>query len=137
MHEAQPALRRELRLWHLILFNVSAVAGVRWLASAAHAGPGSLTLWLLAALAFLLPSALVVSTLSARFPEEGGERGGALLICPLGMPVTEFAAPLDARYNPGAVRGTGIGQGVVVCVDRPNTGQSDSPASPDHGARDD
>ncbi len=67
-----PALRRELRLWHLVLFNLSAIAGVRWLAAAAHAGPGSLTLWLLAAAAFFLPSALVVSSLSARFPEEGG-----------------------------------------------------------------
>jgi amino acid transporter len=72
MSESQPALRRELRLWHLVLFNLSAVAGVRWLAAAAHAGPGSLTLWLLSALAFFLPSALVVASLSARFPEEGG-----------------------------------------------------------------
>ncbi len=72
MPENQPALRRELRLWHLVLFNISAVAGVRWLAAAAHIGPGSLALWLLAALAFFLPSALVVSSLSARFPEEGG-----------------------------------------------------------------
>ena len=72
MIEAQPALRRELRLWHLVLFNISAVIGVRWLAPVAHTGPGSLTLWLLASLAFLLPSALVVSSLSARFPDEGG-----------------------------------------------------------------
>src|SRR5579871_3709091 len=72
MSDAQPALRRELRLWHLVLFNVSAVAGIRWLAAAAQVGPGSLTLWLLAALTFFLPSALVVSSLSARFPEEGG-----------------------------------------------------------------
>src|ERR1700687_2354279 len=67
-----PALRRELRLRPLVLFHISAIAGVRWLAAAAHAGPGSLTLWLLAAVAFFLPSALVVSSLSARFPEEGG-----------------------------------------------------------------
>ena len=72
MPESRPELRRELRLWHLVLFNISAVAGVRWLAAAAHAGPGSITLWLLSALAFFLPSALVVSSLSARFPEEGG-----------------------------------------------------------------
>ena len=72
MPEGRPELPRELRLWHLVLFNISAVAGVRWLAAAAHAGPGSLTLWLLSALAFFLPSALVVSSLSARFPEEGG-----------------------------------------------------------------
>ncbi|HYL75247.1 MAG TPA: APC family permease [Bryobacteraceae bacterium] len=67
-----PTLRRELRLWHLILFNVSAVVGIRWLAAAAQVGPGSLSLWLLAVLAFFLPSALVVASLSARFPEEGG-----------------------------------------------------------------
>ena len=72
MIEAQPALRRELRLWHLVLFNFSAIIGVRWIAPAAHTGPGSLTLWLLASLAFLLPSALVVSTLSAKCPDEGG-----------------------------------------------------------------
>jgi glutamate:GABA antiporter len=72
MAASQPALRRELKLWHLVLFNISAVAGVRWLAAAAHAGPGSLLLWLIAALGFFLPSALVVSALSQRFPEEGG-----------------------------------------------------------------
>ncbi len=70
--EAQPALRRELRLWHLVLFNIAAVAGIRWLAAAAHVGPGSLTLWVLAAAGFFLPSALVIASLSARFPEEGG-----------------------------------------------------------------
>jgi amino acid transporter len=70
--EARPELRRELRLWHLVLFNISAVAGIRWLAAAAHVGPGSLALWLLAALLFFLPSALVIASLSARFPEEGG-----------------------------------------------------------------
>ncbi|HLG97383.1 MAG TPA: APC family permease [Bryobacteraceae bacterium] len=72
MIERQPVLRRELRFWHLVLFNLSAIVGVRWLASAAHAGAGSLTLWLLAAAAFLVPSALVVASLSARFPDEGG-----------------------------------------------------------------
>ncbi|HTC89714.1 MAG TPA: APC family permease, partial [Bryobacteraceae bacterium] len=69
---SQPALRRELRLWHVVLFNISAVVGVRWLAAAAQAGPGSLLLWLVAALAFFLPCALVVSSLSQRYPQEGG-----------------------------------------------------------------
>src|SRR5271156_3424377 len=72
MTSSAPALRRELRVWHLVFFNISAVAAVRWLAAAAHAGPGSITLWLLATGAFFLPSALVVSSLSARFPDEGG-----------------------------------------------------------------
>ncbi len=68
----QPALRRELRLFDVVLFNISAVVGVRWLAAAAHAGPESLALWLIAALAFFLPSALVVSAMTRKFPEEGG-----------------------------------------------------------------
>jgi len=68
----QPALRRELKLWHVVAFNLSALLGVRWLAAAAHAGPGSLVLWLVAALAFLLPCALVISSLSQKFPQEGG-----------------------------------------------------------------
>src|SRR5208282_4550329 len=69
---SQPALRRELKLWHVVALNLSALLGVRWLAAAAHAGPGSLLLWLIAALAFLLPCALVISSLSKRFPQEGG-----------------------------------------------------------------
>ncbi len=69
---SQPALRRELKLWHVVSFNLSALLGVRWLAAAAHAGPGSLALWFVAALAFLLPCALVISALSERFPQEGG-----------------------------------------------------------------
>ena len=72
MAASPPALRRELRLWHVVMLNISAVAGIRWLAAAAHAGPGSLLLWLVAALAFFLPSALVISSLSQRFPQEGG-----------------------------------------------------------------
>lgn len=65
-------LRRELGLRDLVLFNIAAVAGIRWLAAAAHAGPGSITLWVLAAVAFFVPSALAVSALSRRFPEQGG-----------------------------------------------------------------
>lgn len=72
MPESHPALKRELRLWDLVFFNVSAVAGIRWIAASAHAGPGSISLWVLAALFFFVPSVRVVASLSARFPEEGG-----------------------------------------------------------------
>lgn len=72
MPEAQPALRRELGLWDLVLFNIAAVVGIRWLAAAAHAGPASISLWILAAVFFFIPSALAVSALTAKFPEEGG-----------------------------------------------------------------
>jgi len=65
-------LRRELGLRDLVLFNIAAVIGIRWLAAAAHTGSGSLGLWALAAVLFFVPSALAVAGLSARFPEEGG-----------------------------------------------------------------
>ena len=72
MAEAAPSLRRELRLRDLIFLNITAVASVRWVAAAAHAGPGSISLWVLAIAAFFVPSALVVASLSQRFPDEGG-----------------------------------------------------------------
>lgn len=72
MADAGPALKRELRLWDLVFLNIAAVASVRWLGAAAHAGPGSITLWMLAIAGFFVPSAFVVSALSQRFPDEGG-----------------------------------------------------------------
>lgn len=65
-------LTRELRLRDLVFFDICAIISLRWIAAAAHAGPGSLFLWIIAAVFFFLPSALVVASLSRRFPEEGG-----------------------------------------------------------------
>ena len=72
MPDPAPSLKRELRLVDLVFLNIAAVASVRWVASAAHAGPGSITLWIIAIAAFFVPSALVVVSLARRFPEEGG-----------------------------------------------------------------
>ena len=66
------SLNRALGLRDLVLFNLVAVLGLRWLATAAKAGPSAITLWLLAALFFFVPQGLVVGELSSRFPEEGG-----------------------------------------------------------------
>jgi len=65
-------LKRVLRLGDLVLFNVVAVLGLRWVATSAKAGPSSLVLWLLAALLFFIPQGIAVITLASRFPEEGG-----------------------------------------------------------------
>lgn len=67
-----PSLRRELRLRDLVFFDICAIVSLRWVAAAAHAGPGSFVLWIIAAVFFFLPSAMTVSSLSRRFPEEGG-----------------------------------------------------------------
>ncbi len=65
-------LERVLTLRDLIFFNVVAIFGLRWVALAAASGPSSLTLWILAAIAFFIPHALCVATLSSSIPEEGG-----------------------------------------------------------------
>ncbi len=77
-HPAKPQgdpirqLRKEMGFWDVLLFNIATVLGPRWIAAAAHNGASSISLWILAAVGFFLPSALVINELSSRFPEEGG-----------------------------------------------------------------
>jgi len=65
-------LRREMGFWDVLLFNIATVLGPRWIAAAGHNGTSSISLWLLAAVLFFVPMALVINELSSRFPEEGG-----------------------------------------------------------------
>jgi amino acid transporter len=58
--------------WDVLLFNIAAVLGPRWVAAAAHNGTSSISLWVLAALLFFLPTALIIIELSTRYPAEGG-----------------------------------------------------------------
>lgn len=65
-------LKKSLKLFDLVMFNVVAIVGLRWTAMAAGAGPSSLVLWLIALLLFFIPSALIVVELSSAYPQEGG-----------------------------------------------------------------
>jgi amino acid transporter len=67
-----PQLERRLTLRDLVLFNFVAIIGISWVATAAKAGPGSITLWVLAAALFFVPQGLAVIQLAADLPEEGG-----------------------------------------------------------------
>jgi amino acid transporter len=58
--------------WDVLLFNISTVLGPRWIAAAAHTGQSSISLWVIAAVIFFVPSGLVITELSTRFPHEGG-----------------------------------------------------------------
>src|SRR5438105_5128802 len=69
---AEPQLRREMGFWDVLLFNIAAVLGPRWIAAAAHNGPSSISLWVFAALFFFVPTALTIVELSTRYPNEGG-----------------------------------------------------------------
>jgi len=66
------ALKRELGLRDLTLFAIGCVISVRWLPIAAHAGPGSMTLWLLAAVFFVVPLTIAEAALVAKYPGAGG-----------------------------------------------------------------
>jgi len=65
-------LRKEMGLLDVVLFNIAAVLGPRWIARAAHVGETSLTMWVVAALFFFVPTALVINELATRYPHEGG-----------------------------------------------------------------
>src|SRR5207244_9631869 len=67
-----PQLPRVMGFWDVLLFNISTVLGPRWIAAAAHNGASSISLWIIAAVFFFVPTALVIVDLSSRFPEEGG-----------------------------------------------------------------
>jgi amino acid transporter len=65
-------LRRVMGFWDVLLFCIASVLGPRWIATAARNGQSSISLWILAAVLFFVPTAFIVVELSTRFPEEGG-----------------------------------------------------------------
>jgi amino acid transporter len=70
--EAGGGLRRELGLRDVTLFATTCVMGTRWIPAAAHAGPGTVTLWLITAVFFMAPLAVAVGALAAKYPGAGG-----------------------------------------------------------------
>jgi amino acid transporter len=63
---------RALGLRDVVLMNIVAVVGMRWIARGARTGPPSVTLWILAWIAFFVPLAVACSALARRYPEQGG-----------------------------------------------------------------
>src|SRR5438874_11694068 len=67
-----PQLRRALTFGDLFLFYIVTGFSLRWIATAAAAGPSALVMWLIAALGLFVPLVFTVLELSSRYPEEGG-----------------------------------------------------------------
>ena len=63
---------RVMGLADLVMFYVVTGVSLRWIATAASAGPSSIVVWGGAWLCFYVPLALSVLELSARYPQEGG-----------------------------------------------------------------
>ena len=72
MAETGNGLKRELGLRDVTLFAGACIMGTRWIPAAAHAGPGSVTLWLMTAVLFMAPLAVSVGALAAKYPGAGG-----------------------------------------------------------------
>jgi glutamate:GABA antiporter len=70
--QRQSGFIKTLGLWDVVFMNVVAVVGLRWIARGARAGPESVTLWILACLAFFVPLAATVAELASRYPDQGG-----------------------------------------------------------------
>jgi amino acid transporter len=56
----------------LVMFYTVTGVSLRWIATAAAAGPSSIVIWIGAWICFYLPLALSVIELSSRYPQEGG-----------------------------------------------------------------
>src|SRR5215470_5503148 len=68
--EAKP--RRVMGFADLLMFYLVTGISLRWIATAASAGPSSIAVWLFAWTFFYVPLALSVIELSARYPRQGG-----------------------------------------------------------------
>src|SRR5262249_52371340 len=64
--------KRVMDFRDLLLFYVVTGISLRWIATAASAGPSSIVIWITAWLSFYTPLALSVLELSSRYPNEGG-----------------------------------------------------------------
>jgi glutamate:GABA antiporter len=71
-HATAPGLRRVLSFRDLFLYYSVTGFSLRWIATAAAAGPSALVIWVVAALGFFVPLVFTVLELSSRYPEEGG-----------------------------------------------------------------
>jgi amino acid transporter len=69
---ANVRLKRAMGLNDLVLFYLVTALSLRWIATAAAAGPSSIVIWILGCLAYFVPLTLCVLELSSRYPEEGG-----------------------------------------------------------------
>ena len=62
--DSKSQLRKTMGFWDVLLFNIATVLGPRWIAAAGHNGTSSISLWIIAAVFFFVPGALVINELS-------------------------------------------------------------------------
>ena len=70
--KVRPSLRRALGFRDLLFFYIVTTFSLRWIATAAAAGPSALVIWIIAAVGLFVPLVFATLELSSRYPEEGG-----------------------------------------------------------------
>jgi amino acid transporter len=65
-------LQKAMGFRDLVLFYLVTALSLRWIATAAAAGPSSIIIWIAGCLVYFVPLTLCVLELSSRYPEEGG-----------------------------------------------------------------
>src|SRR5216117_1357421 len=65
-------LRKAMGLGDLVLFYVVTALSLRWIATAAAAGPSSIVIWIIGCVTYFVPLTFCVLELCSRYPEEGG-----------------------------------------------------------------
>ena len=69
---SDPHFRKAMGFADLVLFYLVTALSLRWIATAAAAGPSSIVIWILGCLTYFVPLTFCVLELSSRYPEEGG-----------------------------------------------------------------
>ena len=70
--QPQARLHRAMGFGDLLLFYLVTGFTVRWIGTAAAAGPSAIVIWLIACATFYVPLMFTVLELSSRYPNEGG-----------------------------------------------------------------
>ena len=72
IQERSDVFKKELGLMDLVLTQILFIVGLGWIGTAAKLGPSHMVFWLVAAILFYVPSAIVVIYLNQLMPLEGG-----------------------------------------------------------------
>jgi len=65
-------MNKSLKISDIVFMNIAALLSVRWFATAGQYGASSVILWILAALLFFIPFALVCAEFGSKFPDHQG-----------------------------------------------------------------
>ena len=67
--------KKKITFWELVLMNLSALYGIRWIArstSEGYLGLGAIPMWIVLMFVFFVPQALMCAEMASSYPTDGG-----------------------------------------------------------------